>query len=702
MSKLLYTIKELFSTEPNDGCLGIHEAKRYYIAPYQRGYKWLSSPDWTDPAQVNTLLRDIYDAWCRNPESTYYLQFITVKRASVSEQTVLEVIDGQQRLTTLSILAAVLRWCFNQEDYAGSIIDYYSCGDDESQESKSKKCLAGFHEKGWMPNPHENVDDQTVWFMISAYQNLEKLLGEKVAQGTDKEVKEHGIDGFYKYLTTRTLVIVNLVQENVRGEEVFENLNGRRVTLTDAELIKGLLLCQAARYADEISYPEVLERRADMGRTWDEMDRWLGKKEVVPFFFGDNRFPSYDFLLLVLLHKEGNALSDEQASILYVAREEQAPSVTKRYRLFNRYYEQISSPNDALQLFRLIEDMYWKMRDAYEDVSRHNAFGFLFFRKNGVERLRLIGKLSGLGATWQHDTYELVLNEFANRGNEETSNLEKFLKTYSNDYKKDPEPIRLDLLLLNCFELGKDGEFKANDKLAFPFYDLEASATSSLEHVQCQTQIGGNEEDEETMADQLKKRLKSIQDWIFTVHSAEKICNCKDNYAKEAEELGHLLEAQNSDVLALAKKLEEGKEGDEPLPDNQWQQLAALYLALAKIHYGRFELSLSELRQKEFEGVKTTALHSIGNLVLVTGPRNTALLNRVFMAKKKVMRDKVNTGETIPPHTFNVFSKMNGTGGPADCWCAEDVAANAVETLTLLCNLRQKLEQYGENEGDKK
>lgn len=701
MSKLLFKVKELFSTDSQDGCLGMHDAERYYIAPYQRGYKWMSSSEWTDPAQVNTLLRDIYDAWCRNPDSTYYLQFITVKRTSVREQTMLEVIDGQQRLTTLSILAGVLRWCFKQEDYAGNIIDYYSCGDDESQESKSKKCLAGFHEKGWAPNLHENVDDQTVWFMTCAYHNLAKLLGEKFPQGADKEAKEHEISSFYTYLTTRTLVIVNLVQENVRGEEVFENLNGRRVTLTDAELIKGLLLCQAARCTDAISYPEVLERRTDMGRTWDEMERWLGKKEVAPFFFGDNQFPSYDFLLLVLLHKAGIALSDEQASILYVAREEQAPSITKRYRLFNRYYEQISSPNDAQQLFRLIEEMYWKMRDAYEDVSRHNAFGFLFFRKNGVERLRLIGKLSGLGAAWQHDTYELVLKEFVGRKNEDISKPESFFNSYGKDYQKDAEPIRLDLLLLNCFELGKDGEFKANDKLAFPFYDLEASATNSLEHVQCQAPIGGNGEDEETMAGQLKEHLKSIHNWIFTVHSAERICNCKDSYEKEAEDLGHLLAAQNSDVLALAKNLEEGKEGYDSLTANQRRQLAALYLALAKIHYGRFELSLSELRQKEFVGVKTTALHSIGNLVLVTGPLNAALGNHVFMAKRRAIRDKVNEGEPIPPHTFNVFSRMNGTGGPADCWCAEDVAANAVDTLTQLCNLRQKLEQYRENEGEK-
>lgn len=708
MSKLLFKVQELFSTDPQNGCLGMHDAERYHIASYQRGYKWLSSSEWTDPAQVNTLLRDIYDAWNRNPDSTYYLQFITVKRALVGEHFVLEVIDGQQRLTTLSILAAVLHQRFGQLDFAGNTMDYYSCGDQGLQDSKSKKCLAGFHEKGWIPELHDKADDQTVWFMTQAYRNMGDLLEDKFpfqeeGQGEGR-VRDERVTRFYNYLTNRTLVIVNLVQENVSGEEIFENLNGRRVTLTDAELVKGLLLCQAARRPSSESYSEVLERRADMGRTWDEMERWLGRKDVAPFFFGDASSPSYDFLLLVLLRDKVKSLSDERALPLYFARDEQSPSKTKHYRLFNEYYERIATPDDALRLFSSIEDIYWEMRDAYEDVARHNAFGFLFFRNNGVGRLRLIGTLCGQGAAWQHKTYEQVCQMFANRRREDTSDVEKFFTTYSNGYENNPECVRQDLLLLNCFELGKDGEFKANDKLPFPFYDLVgAEATKSLEHVQCQSPIGGNGEDEETMADKLKTRLNSIHDWIFTVRSAKRICNCRDFYEKEAEELGQLLQSQkNGDVLALATKLEEGEEGGGPaLTDDQWQQLAALYLALVKIHFGRFQLPLSELRQKDFKGVKTTVLDSIGNLVLVTGPRNTALLNRVFMAKRKELRDKVNDGETIPPHTFNVFSKMNGTGGHADCWCAEDAAANAVETLTLLWNLRRKLDQYGKNEGGK-
>ena len=175
MGKLLYTVKEIFSSDSQDGCLGINEADGYYIAPYQRGYKWQSSEEWTASDQVNTLLRDVYDAWKRNQDSTYYLQFITVKRTLETGRRVLEVIDGQQRLTTLSILAAVLKNDFNLNDFAGNSIDYYSSEKDEDskeclpgeKDEGSKECLFGFHASPVKVKANEDIDDQTIWFRTS-------------------------------------------------------------------------------------------------------------------------------------------------------------------------------------------------------------------------------------------------------------------------------------------------------------------------------------------------------------------------------------------------------------------------------------------------------------------------------------------------------------------------------------------------------
>ena len=692
MSKLLYTIKEIFSTDFQNGCLGINEAEGYYIAPYQRGYKWQSSEDWTDSNQVNTLLRDVYDAWKRNQDSTYYLQFITVKRTS--DRRFLEVIDGQQRLTTLSILSAVLKNDFNLEDFAGDCIDYYSS---DEEEGGSKECLSGFHASPVAIKTNDEIDDQTIWFMTQAFRNLGELLSQKFSTEMHETDGKGAISDFYHYLCNNTFVIVNLVQDNVQGEEVFENLNGRKIPLTDAELIKGLLLCQAARRSTKLSYNEVLEHRADMGRTWDEMEWWLARPEVGPFFFDDGQFAIYDFLLLVLL-QHSKDIQDHEAYDLYNARVESLPSMTKRYQLFNQYYERITSPNDALDFFYAIEDMYWRMRDAFDDVARHNAYGFLLFRTNSVNRLRQIGELTSLGSAWQVSVKELVRKKFSGR-DEKLDSVEAFCKSYQYFYgsSDNNEKVRQDLMLLNCFELDENGAFCPNGKLAFPFYNVDGGSTKSMEHVQCQSPEGADNIDK--MVGALQEYRGNVHDWLFTIRSARRILQCSDYYEEEATELKEFLgNPKNIAVIEIAVKFE--NDISFMPEDSQWEELAGFYRELLDIHFKRFELPLSKLRPNDFGDVDTKCLHSIGNIVLVTGSLNTAFLNRVFAAKRKVLRDRINTGEIVPPHTFNVFSKMSGLGSHTDCWCAEDAASNAIDTLAQLYKLRKALQNDNMKGGD--
>lgn len=73
------------------------EAQRYFIASYQRGYRW-------SPLQVSQLLEDIREFTRRRdpqPEEFYCLQPLVLK---VSGGGGYEVVDGQQRLTTLLLI----------------------------------------------------------------------------------------------------------------------------------------------------------------------------------------------------------------------------------------------------------------------------------------------------------------------------------------------------------------------------------------------------------------------------------------------------------------------------------------------------------------------------------------------------------------------------------------------------------------------
>ena len=695
MNKLLYSVRELFSDDSLNGCLGITEVSGYYIAPYQRGYKWQSSDEWNSPDQVNTLLRDIYDAWKRNPDSTYYLQFITVKRVLRDDplQYRLEVIDGQQRLTTLSILSAVLKQQYTTlDDFSGDKIEYYN----------ASRCLSGFH--ACPPSIEEDdkkITDQTIWFMTRAYRNLFRLLESKFGNN------DGDICYFFKYLCDNTHVIVNLVQENMQGEDVFENLNGRKIPLTDSELIKGLLLCQAARHSTNLSFNEVLERRAIMGRTWDDMERWFHKPEVGAFFFGDGQAPVYDFLLLAIsMRIKASIDNEEQLQMLYDARYEQTQSKTKRYRLFNEYYSRVAAPDDAQDLFRTIENWYWRLRDSFEDIARHNAFGFLLFRQKGIERLQLIAELMNFGPDWQTAVNQKIRDKY--KKTDISKGPQSFCENYGkryNDNNTTRESQREDLLLLNCFVIevieGKD-KFKPNDKLAFPFYDGPVeSPMISLEHVQCQTPIGimkGELLSPEKMVETISDEGTAVFDKLFLIRDAERIRQFKDVYKEEAEELGEILTSEsNLAIIANAEAFESRKKEWNNFSDQEKHDLAGLYLKLIDIHYGRFSQLLSQVSKRNFTGTEIECLHSIGNLVLVTGALNTAFSNNTFRAKRTILRDKVNEGATVPPQTFNVFTKMSGEDSHADCWCAEDAAANAYETLEQLFNLIKTLqnEEHG-------
>jgi hypothetical protein len=72
----------------------------YSIPSYQRPYSWT-------PVQANELFSDLYD-FCRKEEKedTYFLGSIVLIKGEGKPQA--EVIDGQQRLTTLTILLAAL------------------------------------------------------------------------------------------------------------------------------------------------------------------------------------------------------------------------------------------------------------------------------------------------------------------------------------------------------------------------------------------------------------------------------------------------------------------------------------------------------------------------------------------------------------------------------------------------------------------
>lgn len=107
MITLLSVGKLLGNTPPE-------EQVSYLIPMYQRNYAW-------EEAEIIQLIEDVLDY--QPKRKRYYIGSLVVSaREREADRAIYEVIDGQQRLTTLSLLVTYLR---NQGRSLGVELDWY-------------------------------------------------------------------------------------------------------------------------------------------------------------------------------------------------------------------------------------------------------------------------------------------------------------------------------------------------------------------------------------------------------------------------------------------------------------------------------------------------------------------------------------------------------------------------------------------------
>ncbi len=376
MSKLVYSIKQIFNVGAK-GALTDNKASFYYIAPYQRGYKWESNSSY---AQVPQMLIDIYEAFVYGT-TEYFLQYITVKKLKLDDKNeVLEVIDGQQRLTTLSLLLSriamkdshlenISRNRLQYFRYEGDIFASLQIPDSEEED--------------------ENIIHQDQYYMVKAVRTIDNFL--QLLEKNDK------LKAYYDYLLDSVKLIFNIEDENTNSEEVFENLNNNKVPLTNQYLIKGLLLTKAVNrttsFNRTLSYKEILDQRTVMGRVWDEINAWISQPEIAHFFFATKKKEnpnSIEKLLEVVLRRIENTQTDtgeiedsllQQYRLLFDSQSRNVqPSM---YELFNKFNRIIRDEKTAFDVLNLIKHAYRALYNIwYGDIDFYNLFGYVRFAKS--------------------------------------------------------------------------------------------------------------------------------------------------------------------------------------------------------------------------------------------------------------------------------------------------------------------------------
>ena len=299
---------------------------QYHIDFYQREYRWNQVP-------VLRLLDDIFykfnetyllhkdlppDAHVIDSKYPwYYLNTYVTNKVDGK----VFIVDGQQRLTTLSlILNNLLHLAKRYNSIAGKWIDSKIIGQD------------GFQSKFWLThNAHtvtqqaiydnklEEADTSTGITAVNLIANY-KIISEYMDSNLDTQ---HKFETFVYYFLKR-LVIINLTVEQTDVPMVFEVINDRGVSLKPYEILKGKILGQIDKtvlYNNK--YHQLWEERITAINNFDENEadrffrfylkaRFADSKTEAQIYDGDyhrimfsNDFSKY----IDIAHNQSNAIS---------------------------------------------------------------------------------------------------------------------------------------------------------------------------------------------------------------------------------------------------------------------------------------------------------------------------------------------------------------------------------------------------------
>lgn len=528
MKELVFSIKNIFSTDANEGCLGQYDASIYHIPAYQRGYKWASSKT-TDAIPV--LMNDLWEAFKSSKNSNrkeYYMQYITVKK--INNENYLEVIDGQQRLTSFSILLSVVNLLLDGEiNIVKDKLKYAIREDFFNHYIYDKKKLSIFLDAIWYKETglninNENSNSQDIFYLHSAAQFIHAFLNyEKVKA----ELAE-----FNAFIQNFVKIIVNEIEPHIDSERVFRNLNSNKVGLTEAELIKGLLLTKAARASSEQvkqkHYREILEIRTALGRQWDEITTWVNDKKVKHFFFSNKNKPYNERSFNDIISKEflnpKEPITKQKALLLLLLSmtfNKDTEIKDSQYLLFNYFHKETKNNNSSLEFLTSLKEIYSILKDRYQKEQIYNLLGYVFFVEGST-----VNKIDYLSKNIYWSKEDLLLELIKDRNKHLPENLED-LKY--GEYNKEIHSV---LLALSVFEISKEKK-----EIRFDYYNFRGTRNKwSLEHIFPQSPEGTWRGTNQILSEEEKKEiLKMIGDDYDNIKEVRQVLSLAERSENQKE-----------------------------------------------------------------------------------------------------------------------------------------------------------------------
>ena len=194
---------------------------RFFVPDYQRGYRWTED-------EVTALLDDCWEAKEKHCDS-YCLQPLIILPKTDDKGEYYEVVDGQQRLTTLFIFIQIARRMIDGEQMLFTL-SYHTRDSFQYLEKFSDK-----QETEQILQDETLQDDIDFYHIIEAYKTMLRWFN-------DPRHPMRSAVALYDYICSHVFFIWYRLPDDARPIEVFTKVNLGKIPLTNAELIKALFL----------------------------------------------------------------------------------------------------------------------------------------------------------------------------------------------------------------------------------------------------------------------------------------------------------------------------------------------------------------------------------------------------------------------------------------------------------------------------
>lgn len=327
---------------------------RFFIPDYQRGYRWTRQ-------QVEDLLNDI-DQFHPETDGFYCLQPLVVKRREEdillkikSEAQTLEevarllngaweVIDGQQRLTTIYILLN----CLKTEPL-------YTIEYDTRPDS------AHFLRDIRPEQASKNID---YYHMAQAAETINTWL--------QKRQTRDDASRFPEQLLGKLLDQVKFIWYELADDDpimAFSRLNKGKIQLNNAELIKALFLNRSNFRETEEGLP-LRRRQQEIALQWDRIECDLQDDEFWLFLHPrEKKLTSrIESLFELVCDRNALGLSDDPYQAL-------GTDSNRTFRYFDTWFR--SENADIEHCWELVNDYYQIFREWFQDLELYHYVGYL-------------------------------------------------------------------------------------------------------------------------------------------------------------------------------------------------------------------------------------------------------------------------------------------------------------------------------------